>query len=266
MKWLKVGAVVFASVIITTLAIDAADTLQGSSTTLFGQLIATETSGCPAGMVAVTIAQTFKCVDIYEASVGVDCPHQNPKNELESRENVTSANCQSVSKAGEMPWRFITREQANTACLRSGKRLITAAEWFMVAGGTPDNGQCNTDRGGAQAVGGAEQCVSAVGAYDTIGNVWEWTTDDVIDGRYDDRNLPESGYVGQVDASGMPTVTNSEPSDLFSEDYFWFEPKGAFGVLRGGFYSSKSDGGVYSVHAKTLPTSAGAAIGFRCVL
>ena len=35
--------------------------------------------------------------------------------------------------------------------------------------------------------------------------------------------------------------------------------------MRGGYYSSRNDAGVYTTHAGTVPTMAGAAIGFRCI-
>lgn len=266
MRWLKVGAVIFVSVIITALGIDAADTLSGSQGTLLGQLINTESGPCPVGMVHVPAAQSFSCVDEYEATADMDCPHPDPKNEQQSQVNITNKDCGAVSEPERVPWRFLTREFAATACLQSGKRLISSAEWHFIAAGTPDTGVCNTDGGGARPSGSDEACISAVGAYDTIGNVWEWTTDDVIDGQFNGRSVPESGYVAQVDSGGFPTLTNPQSSGLFFDDYFWSEQEGAYGVLRGGFYGIQSDAGMYAVHAKTAPNMTGPAIGFRCVL
>jgi len=266
MKWLKVGAVVFMSVAFTTLAIDAADTLSGSKSTLLGQLISTESSACPDGMLAVPVAQSFDCVDEYEATASPDCPYPQPNNTQQSSSNISNPDCKSISEKDEIPWRFVTREQAATACLRSGKRLITSAEWHLIAAGTPDTKVCNIESSGAKPSGENELCKSAVGVKDTIGNVWEWTSDDVIEGKYQGREVPESGYVAQVDSGGFPTMTNNTASGLFFEDYFWSEREGAYGVLRGGFYGSKSDAGMYSTHAQTLPTVSGTAIGFRCVI
>lgn len=268
MKWLKVGAVIFGALVITALGIDAADTLSGSRSTLLGQVISSKEAGaCPAGMVPVPMASTYTCVDAYEASASKNCPHPNPNNELETKANIDATECASVSEAGRNPWRFITREQAFTACMRAGKRLPESEEWYVSTAGTPDSSSvCNIDSSGPQASGANASCVSAVGAYDTVGNVWEWTSDDVIEGMYKGRALPEEGYVAQVDASGVAVLTTQEPSELFYQDYLWAAHSGAFGVLRGGFYGSKSDAGVYAVHAKTPPTTSGTAIGFRCVL
>lgn len=268
MKWLKVGAVIFGAVLITALGIDAADTLSGSRSTLLGQVIGGGQNGvCPSGMAEVATAATFKCVDIYEASAGANCPHENPTNELQTKENIDSSSCVAESKADTKVWSYITREQAVTACMRAGKRLPLSDEWYMVSVGTPDDAaKCNIDSNTVVETGKNQECVSAAGAHDTIGNVWEWTSDDVIEGMHEGRPLPEEGYVAQVDAGGVAVLTNQVPAEIFYKDYLWSSKEGAFGILRGGFYGSRSDAGVYAVHARTLPTAAGTAIGFRCVL
>jgi len=268
MKWLKVGAVVFGALIITALGIDAADTLLGSRTTLLGQVVSFRgESACPSGMVLVPMASSFTCVDIYEASAGEGCPHQSPSNEIQTRENLASAECKAASKAKVDTWRFITREQAQAACIKAGKRLPQSEEWYMVSVGTNDDGsRCNVNSAGPRKTDEKNSCVSALGVHDTIGNVWEWTIDDVINGQYQGRDIPESGYVAQVDSQGVAILTGKVASEIFYSDYFWASKEGAFGMMRGGFYGSKSDAGVYAVHAQTLPTSAGTAIGFRCVL
>ena len=267
MKQLKVGAVIFGALIITALGIDAADTLSGSRSTLLGQLILSEKVGsCPDGMIEAGMSETFRCVDIFEASASSDCPHPTPTNEIETKENIDSESCRAVSKEKVDTWRFITREQAQSACVKAGKRLPKSSEWYLVSVGTPDTAsKCNIDTAGVTQTGAHAQCVSSVGVFDTIGNAWEWTSDDVFDGNFEGRALPPSGYVAQVDSQGVATLTNSSPSGLFYKDYFWSSKEGAFGILRGGFFGSEFDAGVYAVHAQTLPTAAGTAIGFRCV-
>lgn len=266
MKWLKVGAVIFGAVFITALGIDAADTLSGSRSTLLGQVIGGQAGACPAGMTEVPTAATFTCVDLYEASAGSECPHTEPANELQTREDLDDPSCAAASEPKRKAWSYVTREQAVTACMRAGKRLPQSDEWHMISVGTPDDAKrCNIDSTSAVPTGSKQECVSAVGAYDTIGNVWEWTSDDVIGGMYEGRELPNAGYVSQVDSGGVAVLTGTDPSDLFYKDYFWSSKEGAFGILRGGFYGSRLDAGIYAVHAETLPTAAGTAIGFRCV-
>ena len=63
----------------------------------------------------------------------------------------------------------------------------------------------------------------------------------------------------------MATMVSDTPLDLFEKDYFWSHSDGAFGIIRGGYYDSGSDAGLYAVHADTPPTSAAIGIGFRCV-
>lgn len=266
MKWLKIGVVIFVAVSITALGIDAADTLQGSRSTLLGQIISSEVGECPAGMLEVPVAQSFTCVDMYEASASEDCPEKTPSNELQTKSNIDATDCGAISAPEQVPWRFVTREQAQTACLRSGKRLPKSSEWYLFSAGTPDSeAVCNIQSTNIRNTGFDDACKSAVGIYDAIGNVWEWASDDIIEGMHEGRMLPETGYVKQVDAHGMAVITDGNASELFSQDYFWTAQEGAFGMIRGGFYGSKSDAGVYAVHADTPPTSAGTAIGFRCV-
>jgi len=158
----------------------------------------------------------------------------------------------------------MNREQATVMCARSGKRLPTAAEWYQFALGT-DIKKCHT--AGSDVVGGDmfPDCVSAVQIKNTVGNVWEWVNDDVISGQYLGRQLPETGYVKQVDNGGVATVTVLERESEITGEYFWSKNTGAFAMIRGGYYGSKTDAGVFTVHAQTLPTFFGEAVGFRCL-
>jgi len=268
MKFLKVGGVIFGAFLITTLGISAADTLSGTNDSLLGQLIpSTDSAGCPQGMTSVPIGQTFSCVDTYEASPSKDCPILRPARAGDTQSNINEISCSADSVKELFPWTYVTREQAQVLCMRAGKRLPSAQEWYVIAVGTPDTAvACNTERKGPSSSGALDTCRSAAGAYDTIGNVWEWTSDDVIDGFYNGRVLPQEGYVTQVASDGVATVTQTAPASEFADDYLWSLDTGAYGILRGGYFGSKEDAGVFSVQAKTLPTAATVAIGFRCVL
>lgn len=88
-----------------------------------------------------------------------------------------------VSLAGVTPSARITWFQAQEACANAGKRLPTSAEWQVGANGTPDPGpdngttDCNSATGSVSLTGARSSCVSARGAYDMVGNLYEWVAD-----------------------------------------------------------------------------------------
>lgn len=263
MKFIKIISSIVAIVLLSTFAIDASDTLQGNSGTMLASLIGVEQTVCEEGMVHMPGALTFACVDMYEASASESCVVTVPANQFDTEANITKNNCTSVSIPEAAPWRYVTREQASLLCTRAGKRLPTAAEWYQFTLGTPVSA-CVVS-GSAATLGGAPAaCVSAAGIYNGIGSVWEWVSDDVIDGKYQGRDLPDTGYVTQVDSDGIATVTASEET-VESNGYAWFPESGAYGMIRGGYFGSREDAGLYTVHAATDPNFRGEAIGFRCI-
>lgn len=265
MKVWQISVVIISSVVVTTLGIGAADTWQGTSGSLLGQLFGATNNPCPAGMTYSATSLTFSCVDTYEASASTGCLFSEPETTPETTKNLGAVSCMAQSIAGIKPWRFIAREQATLACARAGKRLPTAAEWYSVALGTPPE-QCNSSEGFVHASGEHTACTSAAGIYDAVGNVWEWVSDDVIDRQYNRRTLPSSGIITQVDSGGVATETGSDSrSEQFGQDYLWSGSTGVYGMMRGGFYGSKTDAGVFTLQAEIAPTFAGIAVGFRCV-
>ena len=266
MKWGRIVFIVLGAVVLTSLGVGASDTLQGRGRSLLGQLMGSQTSEgvCPAGMIAVPAALTFTCVDIYEVSASDTCISPDPANEAESVSNIADADCQGESVVGKIPWRFVTRAEATAICTKAGKRLPNAAEWYAVSVGT-EVAKCHVS-GAVQKAGNAASCSSAAGIHDAIGNVWEWVSDDVFDGVYNGRTLPAEGFVAQADNAGVAAVTTVKHSASTTEGYFWSNPVGAFGMIRGGFYGSQSDAGMYAIQAATSPNFSGAAIGFRCIL
>jgi formylglycine-generating enzyme required for sulfatase activity len=267
MKWGKIILIVFGSLVLTALGIDAADTLQGSKGTLLSQVISKNGEGpCPAGMAHVVNIPSITCVDLYEASTGENCPVSDPEQIVSTQRNLETKECIAESKKEDLPWRFISRDQALNMCARSGKRLPTSEEWYAIALGMSEvEKTCNVSSKSVSKTGAHIDCVSPHGAYDLVGNAWEWVGDDVINGMYKANRLPQSGYVAQTDVGGMTTVVSENPDDLFGKDYFWSEHDGAFGIIRGGYYDSGTDAGLYTIHADTPPTTASIGIGFRCV-
>ncbi len=267
MKWGRTLVVVFSALAITALGIDAADTFQGARSTLLGQVLQQETAICPDGMTVVPEGFSVRCVDTYEASVAETCIFNLPASIMDSKSNIQDTTCVPQSVAGAMPWRFITRDMAQTACLQAGKRLPTSEEWYMFALGTPDVTEvCNTDSAEISTTGQYTDCQSAVGVHDAIGNMWEWTSDEVVQGVFNNRTLPTEGYVALVDKSGMAVETTDQPQIDFNNDYFWGSNQSVRAIMRGGFYGSGQDAGVYAAHTDVATDFSGAGIGFRCVL
>lgn len=266
MQTLKVAAVVLSAVVLTTFAIDASDTLRGNSGTLVATFISAKTDGkCPPGMVRMLTASTYSCIDAYEASAKEECPFSEVSDEFGTVANIADSKCSADSKQGAKPWTYIAREQAALVCARAGKRLPTALEWYQAAIGTPDDTRCVVELTGTLSGGERPECRSAAGIYDAVGNVWEWVSDDVFASEHNGRVLPSEGYVIQTANDGIATETALQPSAQFGSDYMWSENDGNYGIIRGGFYNSGEDAGVYAVHAKTIPSTIGGAIGFRCV-
>lgn len=258
--------VVVGALVVTALGIDAADTFTGSTGTLLSQVIRTSGGGCSDGMVAVENVPGLSCIDAYEESAHAECPNPDPDNVLGSLQNITVAACVPVTKAGSKPWRYITRDQAMQACARVGKRLPTNEEWYVLSlGMTNVDEDCNVSSGNAKPTGSESSCKTPHGAYDMVGNLWEWVSDDITNGEYRGKQIPQTGFVTQVDQAGMAVTTGEGGDPLFGEDYFWSRTDGTYGVIRGGYYDSGVDGGVYTAHADTLPTTASVGIGFRCV-
>lgn len=123
------------------------------------------------------------CIDKYEASIW-DAPvggNQIIGDVPSDYCNPNGQDCDSIyarSVAGVEPARHITWFQAQQALANSGKRLPTNAEWQMAVRGTPDHpGPCHTDTASVEPTGSSLGCVSDWGAFDMVGNVWEWVAD-----------------------------------------------------------------------------------------
>ncbi len=207
-RFLKGGIIGLGALIVSTLGIFASDALQGIDSRV-GNLASLNSGGvCPNGMSVFKSENGVLCVDMYEASPATACPNKNPKNSIESEKNVSTKGCYAASVQSENPWTYITLTQAQRVCSESGKRLPTSDEWYTLALGT-DESSCVTKGTNPQNTGSSE-CVSSAGAYDMIGNVWEWVNETVNGETYRDRQLPKEGYVHETDASGIAITTEND--------------------------------------------------------
>ena len=155
-----------------------------------------------------------------------------------------------VSLASELPSGLITWFQAQEACANAGKRLPTSAEWQVGASGTPDPGpddrvkDCNSASGAVSITGARSACVSALGAFDMVGNLTEWVAD----------WLPLSptctswgGFSNDEMCLAGASETNTTPG----------------AVVRGGTFNDGSLAGPLSV-GDVPPAGSSSVIGFRC--
>ncbi len=111
---------------------------------------------CPDGMVKV---DNF-CIDIYEYP----------------------------NKFGSLPKNYVDWYKARELCEAEGKRLCTEDEWIRACHGTGKAGEfnrysygdsfiienCNIQNTRPEPSGAFQKCKSYYGAYDMVGNVYEW--------------------------------------------------------------------------------------------
>jgi formylglycine-generating enzyme required for sulfatase activity len=155
-----------------------------------------------------------------------------------------------VSIPGVHPTACVTWFQAQQACGNSRKRLPSNAEWQLAVAGTPDPGpdngttDCNTaSTFDAENTGARSSCKSYWGAFDMVGNVWEWVADWV----------PRSTTCGSWSGSGdyqclAGAATTGEPGAL----------------LRGGDFDHGALAGPLAVDGLDSPSGADLNFGFRC--
>jgi formylglycine-generating enzyme required for sulfatase activity len=262
--------VVIASVL-ATLAINAGDNLNNVSGSLLGAVLGLQEDECPQGMVFVDTSGGGFCVDKYEASPSKECLYGSPNNQGETQSNLEHDGCIPVSKEDATPWRYVAQHQAVQACMKAGKRLPTAEEWYLAAMGTPDSAGeqiCSIDmpkKASPDRTGEYASCISYAGAYDMVGNVWEWVDETVVDGVYRRTTLPQEGYVAAVGTDGVPTETSDNPNQSFNDDYFWIQTEGVRGMFRGGYWGLSDRAGLYSAYSVMSPSFVGTGLGFRCV-
>ncbi len=160
-----------------------------------------------------------------------------------------------ASIAGVLPSGCASPLQAEQACALSGKRLPTNQEWQRAVVGTPDPGVddgatlCNVDSTDQSNTGSRAACVSKWGAFDMVGNVWEWVAE--WDENASDCDDWPPGAVMDVSCFGGaagPGGIDNLPRVL----------------RRGGQRDTGAGAGVLAVDVSWVPTDSVPGIGFRC--
>jgi formylglycine-generating enzyme required for sulfatase activity len=203
-------------------------------------------------------------MDQFEASVGSSCPHKETESELATIDNVSNEHCVPVSAVDALPWRFVSFTQAQQLCARAGKRLPTATEWYRAAAGLMVDDHCVLTTAAVEK-STSGRCASPAGVSDLVGNVWEWVDETVTEGKWNDRYLPASGYVDSVDEAGMVLTTSATANRAYGSDYAWINQTATRGIVRGGFYGSRDDGGIFAQNLTLTTDFTAAGVGFRCV-
>ena len=262
-KSLKSITVILGAVVLSTVAIQASDIIQNIDNSLSG-LVIESGDVCGKSAVQINLSTGTICMDIYESSPSETCPVQNPQSGLDTQTNLNNDGCKSVSYPEKDPWRFVSLTQAQQLCARAGKRLPNNDEWYTATLAGLDMTLCNI-AGTSVVQTGEVACVTATGVHDMVGNLWEWIDAEVSDGIYNSRALPESGYVQAVDSDGMVSETSGSPYKEYGDDYATINSHGIRGILRGGFYGSRDDAGVYSQNISVQLSAKLPGVGFRCV-
>jgi formylglycine-generating enzyme required for sulfatase activity len=273
-KSIKYVLIVAFAGVITSLGIDAADHAGGFSRSVLGKFFNSPSGPCPEDMVLVELDGGGFCLDRYEASANDSCPYLNPASQSDTRANLNFQECTARSAGGKIPWIFVSQDQAGEACAKAGKRLATNKEWQAGALGTLDK-KSNWNGDDCQVAknwnsqpglaGSGKNCSSGAGAYDMIGNVWEWIQEKVQDGKIGEEELPERGYVAEMGNDGIPSKTDPQaPDENYYSDFFWIKKSGLRGVARGGYWGNNELAGKYAAYIVSEPSFAGEGVGFRC--
>lgn len=158
-----------------------------------------------------------------------------------------------VSISGVKPSQFINWFQASAVARNSGKRLPTNAEWQAAALGTPDTADCNFSSSGPALTGALTKCVSNVGAFDMVGNLWEWVADWV----------PLSTVPGETHCAAALFSGTGDDNCLVGAS----TSEGPGALIRGGAFNSGTKAGVFAVFGGVTPDYSNNAdppvIGFR---
>jgi hypothetical protein len=165
-------------------------------------------NSCRPGMVSI---EGKFCIDKYEASLVETVGKE--EHQFSPYSQVHDEHVRAVSEPGLVPQGYISRNQAEKACVASGKRLCRVQEWQQACRG-PENkqwgygdervvGRCNDNGknpvmsyygprynastmnkpelnqmdGTLAKTGDHKACTNGYGVYDMVGNLHEWVSD-----------------------------------------------------------------------------------------
>jgi len=197
-------------------------------------------------------------IDRYEVSVCSGADGQ------QTGYGTTAVACsvRDVTPRGSLTW-----FQFAQACANAGKNLCTNAEWQMAVTGTPDPGSsgrpngCNVDGDGTPARTRAHSdCASSFGAYDMIGNLWEWVADWQQAGK---GWMANDGEATMGWPSGFPADNTWNIDGRAHNGSNWANGLPSAG-LRGGYWNDGADAGAFAVNWTNAPSTWATLLGARC--
>ena len=165
---------------------------------------------CPAGMAAI---EAF-CIDRWEATL-LEITPEGTERPWSPYHNPGNSTVRAIATPGAIPQGYIDAHRAQRACMASGKRLCTDAEWLRACqftdartypyGPARRPGLCNDARARHPAIelfpdapnpfaliqhpcinqlpeslaptGAHPECITPEGIFDLMGNLHEWTAD-----------------------------------------------------------------------------------------
>jgi formylglycine-generating enzyme required for sulfatase activity len=210
------------------------------------------------------VAAGLVCIDKYEASVwdsptggtqlttnaqfDAACPDNGQPTLVAPCTSFYARSVEGVAPAANITW-----FQAQQALTNVGKRLPWNAEWQAAVAGAPDPGvapgaeDCNVSSAGPDPTGSRDDCASRYGAFDVVGNLWEWMAD------WDEEaggctNWP-AGFGSDFACIGRADTQNSTgfPGAL----------------IRGGSFADGASAGPFAVNGGVEPSLSSPDIGFR---
>ncbi|HNW96561.1 MAG TPA: SUMF1/EgtB/PvdO family nonheme iron enzyme [Candidatus Paceibacterota bacterium] len=134
---------------------------------------------------------------------------------------------------------------------------------------TSDGYTWSSDTNPLIKTGTASNCKSTVGAYDMVGNLWEWTNNTLTCNgstcSYSGTTLPAQNYITSINNEGTP-ITSGSVSTAYNYDYLYENvAANTYGFLRSGGWYYGATAGRFGLNVTGVPGDAGSGVGFRCV-